>query len=169
MTLFKPLALGKTLLPRRCCRPRDDKSNQEIKKNKETMSLFGAGGVQNFMPTTADRSVNSVFCLPRELADFAAWRLRFRNLNVTRSQVSPFEQTNHYIREASRKMELGARSSAFFLTPEGEHHVTVPIERDNGELAVFAAIAFSTPARGPMKGGLRFHPSVGRGSPRWLR
>jgi glutamate dehydrogenase (NAD(P)+) len=75
--------------------------------------------------------------------------------------VSPFEQTNHYICEASRTMELGARVERLLLTPEGEHHVTVPIERDNGELAVFAGYRIQhNSARGPMKGGLRFHPSV---------
>jgi len=75
--------------------------------------------------------------------------------------MSPFEQTNHYIREASQTMELGARVERLLLTPEGEHHVTVPIERDNGELAVFAGYRIQhNSARGPMKGGLRFHPSV---------
>jgi glutamate dehydrogenase (NAD(P)+) len=75
--------------------------------------------------------------------------------------MSPFEQTNHYILEASRTMELGARVERLLLTPEGEHHVTVPIERDNGELAVFSAYRIQhNSARGPMKGGLRFHPSV---------
>ena len=58
-------------------------------------------------------------------------------------------------------MELGARVERLLLTPEGEHHVTVPIERDNGELAVFAGYRIQhNSARGPMKGGLRFHHSV---------
>ena len=58
-------------------------------------------------------------------------------------------------------MELGTRVERLLLTPEGEHHVTVPIERDNGELAVFAGYRIQhNSARGPMKGGLRFHPSV---------
>ena len=75
--------------------------------------------------------------------------------------MTPFEQTNHYILEASRTMELGARVERLLLTPEGEHHVTVPIERDNGELAVFAGYRIQhNSARGPMKGGLRFHPAV---------
>ena len=75
--------------------------------------------------------------------------------------MSPFEQTNYYIRQASRTMELGDRVERLLLTPEGEHHVTVPIERDNGELAVFAGYRIQyNSARGPMKGGLRFHHSV---------
>jgi glutamate dehydrogenase (NAD(P)+) len=75
--------------------------------------------------------------------------------------MSPFEQTNYYICQASRTMELGDRVERLLLTPEGEHHVTVPIERDNGELAVFAGYRIQhNSARGPMKGGLRFHHSV---------
>jgi hypothetical protein len=41
-------------------------------------------------------------------------------------------------------MELGARVERLLLTPEGEHHITVPIERDNGELAVFAGYPSNT-------------------------
>ena len=75
--------------------------------------------------------------------------------------MTPFEQTNHYIRQASRAMDLGERVERLLLTPEGEHHVTVPIERDNGELAIFSGYRIQhNSARGPMKGGLRFHPAV---------
>jgi len=75
--------------------------------------------------------------------------------------MSPFEQTNHYIRQASQTMNLGARVEQLLLTPEGEHHVTAPIERDNGELAVFTGYRIQhNSARGPMKGGLRYHPAV---------
>jgi glutamate dehydrogenase (NAD(P)+) len=39
--------------------------------------------------------------------------------------------------------------------------VTVPIELDNGEVAVFPGFRVQhNSARGPMKGGLRFYPSV---------
>ena len=34
-------------------------------------------------------------------------------------------------------MGLGARVERLLLSPEAEHHVSVPIERDNGELAIF--------------------------------
>jgi glutamate dehydrogenase (NAD(P)+) len=47
------------------------------------------------------------------------------------------------------------------LTPEAEHHVSVPIELDNGDVAVFSGFRIQhNSARGPMKGGLRFHPTV---------
>src|SRR3712207_8049159 len=56
------------------------------------------------------------------------------------------------------------RSTLFPYTTlfrSAEHQVTVPIELDNGELAVFSGYRGQhNSARGPMKGGLRFHPTV---------
>jgi glutamate dehydrogenase (NAD(P)+) len=75
--------------------------------------------------------------------------------------MNVFEATNHYIRKASRIMNLGPRVEQLLLSLEAEHHVTIPIERDNGELAVFSGYRFQhNSARGPTKGGLRFHPSL---------
>jgi glutamate dehydrogenase (NAD(P)+) len=75
--------------------------------------------------------------------------------------MKAFEATNYYIRKASQIMELGDRVERLLLTPEAEHTVSVPIERDNGELAVFTGYRIQhNSARGPMKGGLRYHPTV---------
>jgi glutamate dehydrogenase/leucine dehydrogenase len=58
-------------------------------------------------------------------------------------------------------MKLGARVERLLLSLEAEHHVSIPIERDNGDLAVFTGYRFQhNSARGPTKGGLRFHPTV---------
>jgi glutamate dehydrogenase (NAD(P)+) len=75
--------------------------------------------------------------------------------------VNPVEITNHYIRQASELMGLGSRVELLLLSAEAEHHVSVPIELDNGDVAVFSGYRIQhNSARGPMKGGLRFHPSV---------
>jgi glutamate dehydrogenase (NAD(P)+) len=75
--------------------------------------------------------------------------------------MNAFEAANHYISKASRIMNLGPRVEQLLLSLEAEHHVTIPIERDNGELAVFNGYRFQhNSARGPTKGGLRFHPTV---------
>jgi hypothetical protein len=52
--------------------------------------------------------------------------------------MNAFEATNHNIRKTSRIMNLGPRVEQLLLSREAEHHVTIPIERDNDELAVFA-------------------------------
>ncbi len=58
-------------------------------------------------------------------------------------------------------MGLGSRVERLLLSAEAEHHVSVPIELDNGDVAVFSGFRIQpNSARGPTKGGLRFHPSV---------
>jgi glutamate dehydrogenase (NAD(P)+) len=75
--------------------------------------------------------------------------------------MNAFEAANYYISKASRIMNLGPRVERLLLSLEAEHHVTIPIERDSGELAVFSGYRFQhNSARGPTKGGLRFHPTV---------
>jgi glutamate dehydrogenase (NAD(P)+) len=75
--------------------------------------------------------------------------------------MNAVEITSHYIRQASEIIGLGDRVERLLLSVEAEHHVTVPIELDNGDVAVFQGFRIQhNSARGPMKGGLRFHPSV---------
>ncbi|MDF2441357.1 MAG: glutamate dehydrogenase [Abditibacteriota bacterium] len=75
--------------------------------------------------------------------------------------MSEIQATNYYIAQASKIIDLGPHVEQLLLTPEAEHIVSVPIERDNGELAVFSGYRVQhNSARGPMKGGLRFHPTV---------
>lgn len=75
--------------------------------------------------------------------------------------MKAFEATNRYIRQASKIMDLGSRVERLLLSPEAEHNVTVPVELDNGDLAVFSGYRVQhNSARGPMKGGLRYHPTV---------
>jgi glutamate dehydrogenase (NAD(P)+) len=75
--------------------------------------------------------------------------------------MNAFEAANHYISKASHIMKLGPRVERLLLSLEAEHHVTIPIERDNGELGVFSGYRFQhNSARGPTKGGLRFHPTL---------
>ena len=75
--------------------------------------------------------------------------------------MNAFEAANHYISKASHIMNLGPRVERLLLSLEAEYHVTIPIERDNGELAVFKGYRFQhNSARGPTKGGLRFHPTL---------
>jgi glutamate dehydrogenase (NAD(P)+) len=75
--------------------------------------------------------------------------------------VNASEATDYYIRRASRIMGLGDRVERLLLSPEAEHSFSLPIELDNGDLAVFTGYRIQhNSARGPMKGGLRYHPTV---------
>lgn len=75
--------------------------------------------------------------------------------------MSHFEDTNRYFREAAKIMGLSERIQKLLLQPERELTVEVAIELDNGEIGYFTGYRVQhNNARGPHKGGLRFHPSV---------
>src|SRR5437868_2990467 len=80
---------------------------------------------------------------------------------TTDKGMKAFEATNYYIHQAAQIMDLGEHVEQWLLRPEAEHDVSIPIELDNGQLAVFNGYRVQhNSARGPMKGGLRYHPTV---------
>lgn len=75
--------------------------------------------------------------------------------------MSSSDDTNHYFRKAARIMDLGSRIQTLLQTPFRKIEVQIPIELDNGEVAVYSGYRIQhNDARGPMKGGLRYHPQV---------
>lgn len=75
--------------------------------------------------------------------------------------MSQLEMVNANIRQASKVLELGPRAEQLILNPNREVKVEVAIELDNGEIATFTGYRVQhNDARGPMKGGLRYHPTV---------
>ena len=75
--------------------------------------------------------------------------------------MSAFESVCHYFEEAARVMDLSPNMKKLLLTPEREVKVQVAMKMDNGEIATFVGFRMQhNSARGPMKGGLRYHPKV---------
>jgi glutamate dehydrogenase (NAD(P)+) len=75
--------------------------------------------------------------------------------------VTSNEIAGHYFHRAARLMGLSKNMQTLLLVPEREVKVQVAIERDNGEISTFLGYRVQhDEARGPMKGGLRFHPEV---------
>ncbi|MCG6156145.1 Glu/Leu/Phe/Val family dehydrogenase [Rubinisphaera margarita] len=71
------------------------------------------------------------------------------------------ESTDQYFREAAGIMGLSGNMQKLLLTPEREVKVQVAMEMDNGELATYIGYRVQhNRSRGPMKGGLRYHPEV---------
>jgi glutamate dehydrogenase (NAD(P)+) len=71
------------------------------------------------------------------------------------------EAAQHYFKKAARIMDVGERIETLLATPVREVKVQVSIELDSGEIRTFPGYRVQHDnARGPMKGGLRFHPSV---------
>ncbi|MCA9072923.1 MAG: glutamate dehydrogenase, partial [Planctomycetaceae bacterium] len=75
--------------------------------------------------------------------------------------MSSQETTSRFFDRAAEIMGLSPNMRRLLLVPERELKVQVAIERDNGELATFIGYRVQhDSARGPMKGGLRFHHEV---------
>lgn len=79
------------------------------------------------------------------------------------------EATNRYFDLAAREMELGSRMREILTTPLREIRVKLTFELDTGEVGSFMGFRVQHDnSRGPMKGGLRYHPEVDAGEVRSL-
>lgn len=75
--------------------------------------------------------------------------------------LSAYETARYYFDHAAGLMGLSSNMRKLLLTPEREVKVQVALEMDNGEIATFIGFRIQhNSARGPMKGGLRFHHEV---------
>ena len=74
------------------------------------------------------------------------------------------EAIHHYFRKAARIMDVGERIETLLATPLREVKVQVSIELDSGEIRTFHGYRIQHDnSRGPMKGGLRYHPKLDQG------
>ena len=66
-----------------------------------------------------------------------------------------------YFEQAATILGMGASEQKLLLTPLREVRVQVAMRMDDGQLATFTGYRIQhDKARGPMKGGLRYHPEV---------
>lgn len=66
-----------------------------------------------------------------------------------------------YFDRAANELDLSDSMRQLLLTAKREVQVQIPIERDSGEIATFIGYRVQhNDARGPLKGGLRYHPQV---------
>ncbi len=71
--------------------------------------------------------------------------------------------TDAYFRKAARILDVSDAMVSMLGTPLREVRVHVPVTLDSGELKTFTGWRMQHDnTRGPMKGGLRYHPSVDR-------
>jgi glutamate dehydrogenase (NAD(P)+) len=83
--------------------------------------------------------------------------------------MQAFEATNFYFDQAARLLDLTANMRTLMITPERELRVEVAIEMDSGQIGNFIGYRVQHDnARGPYKGGLRFHPHVDQDEARSL-
>ena len=75
--------------------------------------------------------------------------------------MTAFDATQQYFHEAADYLEIPANLREHLLTPKREVRVQIPVELDSGELKTLIGYRVQhNNARGPFKGGLRYHPAV---------
>ncbi|HTN76208.1 MAG TPA: Glu/Leu/Phe/Val dehydrogenase dimerization domain-containing protein, partial [Pirellulaceae bacterium] len=75
--------------------------------------------------------------------------------------MKAFEAVKLYFDRAADQIDLPANMRKLLLAAKREVQVQIAIERDSGEVETFIGYRVQHDnARGPMKGGLRYHPDV---------
>jgi len=73
--------------------------------------------------------------------------------------LTSFEITQSQLDTAAEMLHLEPGIHAILRVPMRELHVSIPVRMDNGEVKVFEGFRVQyNNARGPCKGGIRFHP-----------
>ena len=75
--------------------------------------------------------------------------------------MKPYEAVELYFNRAADKLDLSSALRRLIVTPKREVQVEIPVEMDDGRLETFIGYRVQhDDSRGPMKGGLRYHPEV---------
>jgi glutamate dehydrogenase (NAD(P)+) len=83
--------------------------------------------------------------------------------------MQAFEATNYYFNQAANCLDLSENVRTLMMTPDREVRVEVTIELDSGKIGNFIGYRVQHDnARGPFKGGLRYHPTVDQDEARSL-
>lgn len=75
--------------------------------------------------------------------------------------MSTFEEVNRHVRAAAHALEIDDATLERLLAPERVLKVRIPLRTDDGRLRTFTGYRVQhSSARGPCKGGLRYHPAL---------
>ncbi|HXF04630.1 MAG TPA: Glu/Leu/Phe/Val dehydrogenase dimerization domain-containing protein, partial [Blastocatellia bacterium] len=75
--------------------------------------------------------------------------------------LNPFEITQIQFDRAARYLNLDEGMQALLKSPKRQMIVSIPVKMDDGSLRVFEGYRVQhNIARGPGKGGIRYHPDV---------
>jgi len=78
---------------------------------------------------------------------------------TTHVAANPFEIAQAQLDKAAKRLSLDPSVHAVLREPLRELHVSLPVKMDNGKVQVFKGFRVQyNDARGPNKGGIRFHP-----------
>lgn len=78
---------------------------------------------------------------------------------MSTATYNPFENAQAQFDSVAQTLDLDAGTRELLRQPMKEFHFTVPVKMDDGTTKVFKAFRVKhNDARGPAKGGIRFHP-----------
>jgi glutamate dehydrogenase (NAD(P)+) len=78
-----------------------------------------------------------------------------------RAELSNFEIVNHYFNQAAERLGIRDDIAAVLRSAYREVQVQIPVNRSDGRIHVYTGYRVQhNGARGPYKGGVRFHPEV---------
>ncbi len=78
---------------------------------------------------------------------------------MSETTYNPFHAAQNQFDHAADLLELNQASREFLRNPMREYHFTIPVRMDDGTKKIFKAFRIQhNDARGPAKGGIRFHP-----------
>ncbi len=73
--------------------------------------------------------------------------------------LNPYVMAQQQFDRIADLLELGQAVRALLRQPMREHHISIPVRMDSGEVHVFRGFRIQhNDALGPCKGGIRFHP-----------
>jgi len=80
---------------------------------------------------------------------------------VAKEGLTAFEAVNRYFEEAARLIDLDEHMYSVLTSTYREISVQIPVRRDDGDLVVVRGYRVQhNGARGPYKGGVRYHPTA---------
>jgi glutamate dehydrogenase len=78
---------------------------------------------------------------------------------MSTSTYNPYETAQAQFDKVAALIELDSATCEFLRQPMREYHMTIPVRMDDGSVKVFKGYRIQhNDARGPAKGGIRFHP-----------
>lgn len=78
---------------------------------------------------------------------------------MTAKSYNPYITAQHQFDRAADLLELNQAARDLLRYPMREHHFSIPVRMDDGSIQIFRGFRVQhNDARGPGKGGLRFHP-----------
>ncbi len=82
-------------------------------------------------------------------------------MDYPKENTTTFESVNWFFQQAARRLRLHEEIEELLMHPWRELTVEVPVRMDNGQMKVFIGYRVQhNGARGPYKGGVRYHPTA---------